>query len=81
MWLEDQTEKGGRNVAKVEIMSELCKNCGLCMIYCPREVLSPGQYVNKKGFTPVEMVKGEDECIGCALCATVCPEAAIEVYK
>lgn len=67
-------------MAKIEIMAELCKNCGLCKAVCPKDVIGVGDYVNKKGFTPVIM-ENEEACIGCAMCATMCPEAAIEVWK
>lgn len=66
-------------MAKIEVMKELCKNCGLCVIACPKDVIGAGSEVNKKGFTSVEMKN--DECVGCCMCATVCPEAAIEVYR
>jgi len=36
--------------------------------------------LNKKGFHPAEVVK-QDECIGCAFCATICPDTVIEVEK
>jgi len=65
-------------VAGIEIRSELCKNCGLCVIACPKGVIGTGKTVNKKGFTPVEMKN--DDCVGCSMCAVVCPEAAIEVF-
>jgi 2-oxoglutarate ferredoxin oxidoreductase subunit delta len=32
-----------------------------------------------KGYHPVALVK--DGCTGCAICALVCPEAALTVYR
>jgi len=37
--------------------------------------------LNKKGYSPARSRVGEKECTGCAQCATVCPEVAIEVYR
>jgi 2-oxoglutarate ferredoxin oxidoreductase subunit delta len=41
--------------------------------------------LNKKGYSPARFKENakEDEkgCTGCAQCATVCPEVAIEVYR
>jgi 2-oxoglutarate ferredoxin oxidoreductase subunit delta len=35
---------------------------------------------NKKGYHPAKQIKPE-ECTGCAFCAMVCPDVAIEVFK
>jgi 2-oxoglutarate ferredoxin oxidoreductase subunit delta len=41
--------------------------------------------LNKKGYSPARFKEnpkeGEKGCTGCAQCATVCPEVAIEVYR
>lgn len=67
-------------MAKVEIRSEFCKSCKLCIMACPKDVLAVGSKVNAAGYEVVEMKEGA-ECIGCTSCAVMCPEAAIEVYK
>ena len=36
--------------------------------------------INSKGYHTAGS-KAENECNGCALCALMCPEAAIEVYR
>ena len=36
--------------------------------------------INKKGYSPAVMV-AEDKCIGCAFCATMCPDCIITVEK
>jgi len=33
------------------------------------------------GYYPVEYVDPEDKCTGCMLCAIICPDVAIRVYK
>jgi 2-oxoglutarate ferredoxin oxidoreductase subunit delta len=72
--------------AYIEINSELCKDCQLCMSVCPHQLISPSDQLNQKGYRPVQFVekqakKEERKCKGCSLCAVSCPEIAIEVYR
>lgn len=65
---------------KVEILKESCKNCCYCIKFCPKKVLDVGNQVNMKGYQYTVAIN-MDQCIGCKMCAIVCPDAAIEVYK
>jgi len=67
-------------MAKITIDQERCKACGLCIIYCPRNLIAAAETINKKGVKPPQFKKGH-ECVGCTLCAIICPDNAIEVYK
>jgi 2-oxoglutarate ferredoxin oxidoreductase subunit delta len=67
-------------VPKVEIRSESCKSCGYCVKFCPRQVLAVGERVNSKGYEYVTVKNGEN-CVACKMCAVICPDAAIEIYK
>ena len=67
-------------MAKVNILSEYCKSCGLCIDVCPKKILATGEKSNAKGYFTI-ICEDQDKCIGCTLCATVCPDVAIEVYK
>lgn len=65
---------------KVEIFAEACKSCQYCVISCPKMVLEVGENVNSKGYPYVIAARPED-CIGCAMCAQICPDSAIEVWR
>ena len=68
-------------MAKVVFNDERCKCCYLCVDACPKKIIkaSPDR-MNTKGFRPAE-VTDPDVCIGCAMCATICPDCVIEVYR
>jgi 2-oxoglutarate ferredoxin oxidoreductase subunit delta len=57
-----------------------CKGCNLCVTACPADVLALGKEVNAKGYNFAYMAN-PDNCIGCANCGYVCPDACITVYK
>lgn len=64
----------------VEIDQELCKACRVCIAFCPKDAIAPLQRVNAAGYVPVAPRK-DGNCTGCGICAIVCPEVAIEVYR
>lgn len=66
---------------KIEIDSERCKECGLCIITCRHNLICKSKNYNIKGYQPAEFSDPQKKCNGCALCAVVCPEVAIEVYR
>ena len=52
---------------------------------CPMNVISVSEKLNQKGYHPAayneeDMELERHQCRGCALCALVCPDIAIEVY-
>ncbi len=65
---------------KVAIEKELCKGCGYCVISCPKGVLAMDSGFNLSGYFPA-LVKEALKCTGCALCAEICPEIAIKVWR
>lgn len=67
-------------MAKIEIEERLCKSCQFCIKACPKEIIRLGDKNNDKGYRVVEQFDAE-KCNGCKLCAIVCPDSAIEVYK
>ncbi len=64
----------------IKIDGEYCKECLLCTTACKNGNLQPSGELNSKGFHPI-VLKDDADCNGCALCALVCPEVAIEVYR
>lgn len=65
----------------VTVNQERCKGCDLCVVACPKDVLSlQPKEVNNRGYH-FAFMSNPDACIGCAACATVCPDGCIEVYR
>ena len=59
----------------------MCEGCGLCVDACPKNCLAiKDDKLNKKGYSPAYMQDSE-KCIGCAFCATMCPDCIITVEK
>jgi len=67
-------------VAKIEVDSELCKGCRLCIGTCPQKIIRIGEKSNSKGYKYLEQFDAS-KCTACKLCALMCPEAAISVFK
>ena len=64
----------------VEVNTEQCKGCGVCVVNCPAETLALSKDVNGKGYN-YSFPANPDECTGCANCALVCPDTVITVYR
>lgn len=66
----------------IKIDKKRCKACYLCIEVCPKKLIKKGSEANSLGHFPVEFQDPQNACIGCAMCATRCPDIAIvEVYK
>ncbi|MHA1245720.1 MAG: 4Fe-4S dicluster domain-containing protein [Candidatus Thorarchaeota archaeon] len=59
------------------ILQEQCKQCGLCVEFCPKNVLclDMSKY-NRKGYHPVDACD-IDACVNCEFCERICPDMAI----
>jgi len=57
---------------KISVRREWCKSCGICIEFCPKDVLVPD---NKEKPVPENI----DACIKCDLCELRCPDFAITV--
>lgn len=62
-------------VRTIELVSEWCKACGLCIAFCPRQVLAAEPVTGR--------VRAErpEECNGCRRCEMLCPDFAIAVEE
>ena len=58
----------------VAIYRAWCKGCGICVAFCPKEVLS----MDERG---EPQVTGPERCTGCTWCELRCPDFAISVKK
>ncbi len=64
----------------IRIDEEYCKGCSICIDFCPLEVLSESDQINRKGYY-VPAVSSEEKCIGCRFCELLCPEFAIMIIN
>jgi 2-oxoglutarate ferredoxin oxidoreductase subunit delta len=62
----------------VEIETERCKGCELCIPACPPRVLEMSTDRNSSGLHFPELTVG---CTGCGACSLVCPDFCFAVYR
>ena len=58
---------------RLEINKVWCKGCGICVAFCPKNVLNLA-----KG--KAEIVN-EDECLRCGICENLCPDFAVYLIE
>ena len=63
---------GKKKPVKHLIEKEWCKGCGICIHFCPKDVLE----FDAGG--KAEAVRPED-CIACKMCELRCPDLAIQI--
>lgn len=69
-------------MSHIVIDKDKCKACYLCINESTQKLLKIGSDTNKLGIHVIEFNDPNHECLGCAMCATRCPDLAItEVYK
>ncbi len=57
---------------KHSINRDWCKGCGICIAFCPRNVLILDE--EEKA-----VAVRKEACVGCRLCELRCPDLAIEI--
>jgi 2-oxoglutarate ferredoxin oxidoreductase subunit delta len=70
-------------MAKGEIVinETLCKGCGYCVKFCSRGCIEiTGGKFTPQGYLLPAFIK-QEKCNACCVCAWMCPDFAIEVYK
>ncbi|MEW5724644.1 MAG: 4Fe-4S binding protein [Thermodesulfobacteriota bacterium] len=64
-------KKGRKKAGEVKVYRRWCKECGICVAFCPKGALRMGaegpEWANPS------------ECVGCRMCELRCPDFAIEV--
>jgi 2-oxoglutarate ferredoxin oxidoreductase subunit delta len=64
---------------RIEIRTDECKGCGLCVVTCPVHCIEIVDALNIQGYNPAHYI-GQG-CTGCGICFYVCPEpGALTVY-
>ncbi len=64
----------------IEVDTQHCKGCSVCIGNCPTGSIQLSKMVNNKGYHYVYM-KNPNDCIGCASCGLVCPDGCLTIYK
>ncbi len=64
---------------EVRIIRRHCKGCALCVEVCKPGKIYINARPNKQGVRTVAVARHVD-CTGCLKCATICPDAAIEIF-
>ncbi len=65
---------------RIEVETERCKGCELCVDVCPQDVIRLADKVNSKGYHYAYMEHPE-KCTACTNCALVCPDGVISVFR
>lgn len=56
------------------IFRDWCKSCGLCVAFCPKQVIG-------RDTTGAPVIEKPDACIGCRFCELHCPDFAITIKE
>jgi 2-oxoglutarate ferredoxin oxidoreductase subunit delta len=64
----------------IDIATDRCKGCGLCVDVCPQHVLELDETtVNALGYHPAQLTDAPG-CTSCAICARICPDTVFTIY-
>ena len=75
--------KRGVNMAKggINIDYNLCKGCGPCVEFCNQDCITMTMEKLTAAGQPQASFSKPENCNACCICAWLCPDFAIEVYK
>jgi len=71
---EQQPSKRAPKKYRVNIYDAWCKQCGICVEFCPKGVFT-------KDALGTPQPTYQDKCIGCSQCVLHCPDFAITVSE
>lgn len=67
---------------RVIVFIERCKGCGLCIDYCPKQILEFSEDYNEKTYHyPIIKPGMENDCVYCLFCQEVCSDFAIFIEE
>lgn len=72
LWGILQTYMPRQRVERIEINPGWCKGCGICIEFCPKDVIDWDEDGRAYPFRP-------DRCISCELCERMCPDLAVQL--
>lgn len=62
---------------KVLTKPERCKQCGLCVVACPKDAISFSEEINTAGYRYTMI--NDEKCIACGMCYITCPDGVYEI--
>ncbi|MBW1645600.1 MAG: 4Fe-4S binding protein [Deltaproteobacteria bacterium] len=63
-----------REIPTITVFQAWCKRCGICVAFCPQQVLAMDE--NRQVYA-----KQPEKCIACHMCELRCPDFAITVQE
>ncbi len=69
-----------KTLTRLKINKNRCKGCAYCVQFCPKGSLKMSEDFSSRGVHYLVMTDPEG-CTSCGICAIMCPDVCIEVYK
>ncbi len=63
-----------KKLKELSINQDWCKGCGICIAFCPKNVLELNDRERASAARP-------EDCIVCRLCEMRCPDLAIQITE